>query len=82
MQGGGLLERPAVNLQTATQSGIGTGQEARNLTAQLHLVSTFPPPAVSSVPSLLTKPLFLSMSKNLGFPILNSASTQREEERT
>lgn len=38
MQGGGLLEGPAVNLQTATQSGNGMGQEASNLTAQLHLV--------------------------------------------
>lgn len=38
MQGGGLLKRPAVNLQTANQSGNGMGQEASNFTAQLHLV--------------------------------------------
>lgn len=60
VQRGGPLEGLAVNLQTATRSEIGTGQEARNLTAQLHLLSSFPPflPAVSFSPSLLPKPLF------------------------
>lgn len=37
-QGGGLLESPAVNLQTASQSGNDVRQESSNLTAQLHLV--------------------------------------------
>lgn len=40
VQRGGLLEGLAVNLQT--RSKIGTGQEARNVTAQLHLLSSFP----------------------------------------
>lgn len=37
-QGGGLLESPAVNPQTVSQSGNDVRQESSNLTAQLRLV--------------------------------------------
>lgn len=80
MQEGGLLERPAVNLQTATQSGIGTGQEARILLHDFTWSPRFPSAAVSYGPSLLPNPSFFS--NNPDFPIVNSASTQTGEERT
>lgn len=75
--GGGLLESPAVNLQTASQSGNDVRQESSNLTAQLHLVivlwlishSTFQLllPAVSFVSCPPLTVFFSSLSHNLVF---------------
>lgn len=82
MQGGGLLKRPAVNLQTANQSGNGMGQEASNFTAQLYLVIAV---KISVYILLYVMTCFLFYTphnpNNLDFQILISVSTQEVVEK-
>lgn len=65
-RGGGLLERPAVNLQTETPCGNGVGQESSNFTAQLCLVAALESLSLSPLDFLLSSvPRLLSTSSVL-----------------